>query len=107
MNKHTETPWDWFASGSVMQGYSQPFGIKQGNAANLIIGVFGDVRGGIEVAEANAEFVVRAVNAHEALVAVLGDSLQAWEGEEDSVKEEHAELIERLRAVLTTVEGKS
>lgn len=26
----------------------------------------------------------------------LDDNLTAWEGEEDSVKEEHAELIERL-----------
>lgn len=33
----------------------------------------------------------------EALNALLADNLIAWEGEEDSVKEEHAELIERLQ----------
>ena len=30
----------------------------------------------------------------------LIDNLQAWEGEEDSVMEEHAELIEETRAAL-------
>ena len=29
---------------------------------------------------------------------LLSDNLTAWEGEEDSVKEEHADLIERLKA---------
>lgn len=40
------------------------------------------------------------------LRAVLSDNLQAWEGEEESVKEEHAELIEEARAALEeTKEG--
>lgn len=33
----------------------------------------------------------------ETLNALLADNLAAWEGEEDSVMAEHAELIERLR----------
>lgn len=28
---------------------------------------------------------------------LLADNLEAWEGEEDSVQEEHADLIERLQ----------
>lgn len=35
---------------------------------------------------------------------VLIDNLQAWEGEEDSVKEEHAELIEETRAAIEATE---
>ncbi len=27
---------------------------------------------------------------------LLGENIEAWEGEEDSVKEEHAELIEKI-----------
>jgi len=30
----------------------------------------------------------------------LSDALQAFEGEEDSVKEEHADLIEQLQALV-------
>jgi hypothetical protein len=38
------------------------------------------------------------------LVELLDDNLTAWQGEEDSVKEEHSELIERLEAFdLSTV----
>ena len=36
----------------------------------------------------------------------LADNLQAWEGEEESVRDEHAELIEETRAALeATKEG--
>ena len=36
----------------------------------------------------------------------LEDNLQAWEGEEESVREEHADLIEETRAALeATKEG--
>jgi hypothetical protein len=36
----------------------------------------------------------------------LADNLQAWEGEEESVREEHADLIEETRAALeATKEG--
>ena len=34
----------------------------------------------------------------------LVDNLQAWEGEEESVREEHADLIEETRAALETTE---
>jgi hypothetical protein len=34
------------------------------------------------------------------LLACLQDNLTAWEGEEDSVKAEHFELIKRTRKVL-------
>ena len=34
---------------------------------------------------------------HVELKGLLVDNLEAWEGEEDSVQEEHADLIERLQ----------
>lgn len=40
------------------------------------------------------------------LRGALADNLQAWEGEEESVREEHADLIEETRAALeATKEG--
>lgn len=35
-----------------------------------------------------------------AALVMLRENLDAWDGEEDSVKEEHAELIARTRAFL-------
>ena len=34
----------------------------------------------------------------------LADNLQAWEGEEESVREEHADLIEETRAAIEATE---
>ena len=39
-----------------------------------------------------------ASSASDTLIELLDDNLTAWEGEEDSVKDEHAELIARLQA---------
>lgn len=41
------------------------------------------------------------------LINLLTESLLAWEGEEDSVQEEHRALILRLRKTLKALEGKS
>jgi len=40
-----------------------------------------------------------------AIVDILSDNLEAWDGEEDSVREEHAELIEATRTCLESVDG--
>ena len=39
-------------------------------------------------------------NERDVLKSLLADNLSAWDGEEDSVKEEHAALIEETRAAL-------
>ena len=39
-------------------------------------------------------------NERDVLKSLLADNLTAWDGEEDSVKEEHAALIEETRAAL-------
>lgn len=51
----------------MSEAYSQPFAIAQKGEANLIAGAFGDVRGGIEVAEANARLIASAPELLEAL----------------------------------------
>lgn len=56
-------------TGPQMASYNQPLAIAQKGAANIIAGVFGDVMGGEEVAQANASFICLAVNNHEGLVA--------------------------------------
>ena len=39
------------------------------------------------------------------VIDILSDNLTAWDGEEDSVREEHAELIEATRACLESVDA--
>lgn len=69
--KHSPTPWKTGMTGSKMQSYGQPFAILQRDEENLIAGVFGDVRGGREVSEANAEHICHCVNTHAQLVEAL------------------------------------
>jgi hypothetical protein len=54
-----------------MQGYSQPFAIGEHMKPNLIAGCFGDVRGGEEVAMANARLIAAAPDLLEALKEAL------------------------------------
>ncbi len=75
--QHTPTPWKSATSGANMrENYSQPFAVFQGEA-NLVAGVFGDVRGGQGAARANAEFIVRAVNSHAELLMALVELVDA------------------------------
>ena len=63
--------------------------------------------GSDEENEANVQLAAQAPKLREQvhiLREALIDSLQAWEGEEDSVKEEHAELIEETRAAIKATE---
>lgn len=76
--KHTELPWNAVTTGSRMRGYGQPYAIAENNAPNLIAGVFGDVRGGGPVAEANAEYIVLCVNSHAKLVEALEEMLRQY-----------------------------
>lgn len=69
---HTALPWHKCPThGRMLETYSQTRAIVQAGKANLIAGVFGDVAGGEETAEANAELIVRAVNNHADLLAAL------------------------------------
>lgn len=40
------------------------------------------------------------------VIDILSDNLTAWDGEEDSVREEHSELIEATRACLESVDAR-
>lgn len=76
-NAHIPTPWIFTPSGETMQGYSQPFAIAETDKYNLVAGIFGDVKGGVETAEANAAFIVRACNSHEELLEALKQLVEA------------------------------
>lgn len=72
MAQPTEGPWAYGPTGSRMRDeYSQPFAIAEANMKNLIAGVFGDVRGGIEVAEANARLIAGAPRVLLALIDLV------------------------------------
>lgn len=52
-------------------------------------------------------WVYNALNSHEELVGMLNENLSAWEGEEDSIRSEHRDLISRLKKVIAQAEGLS
>lgn len=59
--KHTPGPWMWTVAGPHMaDDYTQPYAIAEHGKANLIAGVFGDVKGGDETARANALLITAA-----------------------------------------------
>lgn len=70
--KPTPAPWLVVPTGIRMQGYVQPLGIVQVATANLVAGVFGDVQGGIDVAEANARLIAAAPELLDALQKLWG-----------------------------------
>lgn len=59
-----------------MKRYSQPWGVAaiRGDRPTLIAGVFGDVTGGLEVAEANARLIAAAPDLLAALKRITRDS---------------------------------
>lgn len=72
MNAQTPGPIIACPSGPVMQGYSQPLAIAQQGTPNLVAGVFGDVKGGQSVAEANAELLAASYSAFDRAGRELG-----------------------------------
>ncbi len=68
---HSPLPWGVRQTGPVMAGYTQPLAIVQDGEPNIIAGIFGDVAGGLPVAQANAHLITIAANNHEALRRVL------------------------------------
>lgn len=71
-NKHT--PWAYYPTGKIMQGYSQPFVIAEAGKTNLIAGIFGDTVGGLETAEANARLIAAAPDLLAVLKELIADA---------------------------------
>jgi hypothetical protein len=83
MAGHTPVPWQFAPTGKVMtDSYSQPFGVAEAGTGNLVAGVFGDVKGGKEVAEANARLIAAApdlLGTLQTIVDGLGEFLKPAE----------------------------
>lgn len=62
-----------------MKGYSQPWGVAaiRGDRPTLVAGIFGDVTGGLEVAEANARLIAAAPDLLAALKRIIKDT-ECW-----------------------------
>ena len=71
--KHTPTPWKAEKGRTVMHVTGQHFGVCQISTTGYRGDTPEDKRMYAERAEANAAFIVRAVNAHDELVAALED----------------------------------
>ena len=67
--KWTKGPWSNYPTGPHMMANELPFGIMQNGEANMVAGVFGDVAGGLETAEANARLIALAPQLYERLEA--------------------------------------
>lgn len=73
-SKFTPGPWRMNGpTGPTMQSYSQPFCIAGTGefAYTLIAGCFGDIKGGTEIAEANARLIAAAPDLLEALEHIV------------------------------------
>lgn len=112
--KHTPGPWHHGTTGERMRDeYSQPFCVTQYGKANLIAGVFGDVQGGEDVAQANAHLLAAAPDllaALEVCETVLGESA----GEAYNVTRELSDVelgklwvscIEQVRSAIKRARG--
>jgi hypothetical protein len=101
---HTPTPWHIGKTGQKLQSQAQPLAIYQKASANLIAAIFGDVRGGEPVAEANAELIVRAVNSYEQAQADKAELIEIARELISWPEDVHPSVIEELqckaRAVL-------
>lgn len=110
MPEHTPTPWGSAPTGNMATDYSQPFAIYAKGEPSLVAGCFGDTRGGIEAAAANAAFIVKAVNCHDELMAAARRVLDGLNARIDAASAANEPVpvfdgIADLRAALAKVEA--
>lgn len=74
MSKHTPGPWIATKAGPTMAGYSQGDAIASIEHNTLVAGCFSDVKGGPEIAEANAKLIAAAPE----LLAFAKAFLASW-----------------------------
>jgi hypothetical protein len=87
MSEHTKTPWNRL----TLHVYGKDGkSVAQTNTAQR----------DISANEANAAFIVRAANSHEALVAVLEAVQDAWNDEEESLDVTIERIMPQVRAAL-------
>jgi hypothetical protein len=108
--KHTPTPWR-VVNGSLIKDELMPFDRDERYTA-LIATTGGHATGAL--ADANAAFIVRAVNSHEHLVAALRNLVTASEAystvhapDSDDITRmlKYADAFDKARAVLAAMEA--
>ena len=92
--KFTKGKWTIAKSGVVMQGYSQPIAIAETGSANIIAGVFGDVSGGLETANANAKLIAAAPE----LLEIVTDLVRNME--KMGAKESSSDIFRRAKQAI-------
>ena len=97
--KHTPTPWGVELDTCITLGEDNDSWDEQGNPWHAE--AYGQ---GAETDQANAEFIVRAVNAYDELVAALEELLEAYTPGEDERCDDTAEW-DRARAILAKVKS--
>lgn len=103
MIQHTPGPWGVFPAGDTMKHtYSQPFAIGQVGQPNLIAGVFGDVRGGMVVADKNADLIA----AGPELLAAANQALGFYDALSGPHHEGEAAILDCLKAAIAKAEGR-
>ena len=98
MNTHTATPWAW-------RGHADLNGLCHINAENKTIVQVWD----FPEAEANAAFICRAVNSHEALIESLKhcvNALEYWFDRHDDTEGLNSPLLTHAREALKLAEGR-
>lgn len=110
--QHTPGPWAAAPTGEIMRGYSQPYCVAELGSTDLIAGCFGDIKGGEEVAKANARLIAAApdmldeLEAARKMIIALALDLSAAAPEAINVRIADDE-IRRLNALIAKAEGRS
>lgn len=96
MSKHTPTPWRRYAANKVVAGdadFVADTAFRDRDEPAVV---------SVEISNANAAFIVRACNAHDELVSVLGRMLRAHDSGKYVLREKFADAA---RAALIKARG--
>ena len=99
MSKHTPTPWEKCEAGDYSDYDGDSIILLGDDISCRVAAVFG----ADEKAEANAEFIVRAVNAHDALVTAL--KLLVRNGQKQGWTDKYQDDMNAALAAISKAEG--
>ncbi len=80
MSEHTPTPWEWEKIENAAWSDYGPNLRSVAMGSPKVLSAWGHDAWGVDVNDANAEFIVRACNSHDELVSALEAALHALDG---------------------------